>query len=254
MLEIRPQEIHLWIVQEKDVAPDLYDQYLPLLSEREMLRYHRLQQASDKKQFVLTQILARVVLAKYLDNEKPADIKFERGPFGKPYLPGAGQPQFNLTNSHGMMVLAITCNREIGIDVEYVNRDAACLKLARRYFTQAEAATFENLADETLKQHFFDYWTLKEAWLKAFGTGLRTPLNRFSLALGKEDVQVAFSPELQEKPQDWSFWQFDVNAGFRLSLSVRDAPGTPYTFSVQEGVPLQEFTECILQHKRGLIC
>jgi len=181
--------------------------------------------------------------------DDPGAIRFERNPYGKPYLPGNNPPQFNLTNSNGLVALAVTTDREVGIDVEYVKRKAACLQLARRYFTPEEAVTFEDLEENELRDRFFDFWTLKEAWLKAYGTGLRTPLDTFGFTI-TDSIEISFTDRLQESPQDWSFWQFDVDENYRLSLCLGEAPGNDYVVTAREGIPLEEFKTRTLQQRR----
>ena len=250
MLKTGSNSIQLWLVHESKITDQsLLDQYHGLLSERELKRYERLRLASDKKQFLITQVLARSVLAELTGINNPGAIRFERNSHGKPYLPGQDQPQFNLTNSNGLIALAVAVKAEIGIDVEYLHRKAACLQLARRYFTKGEAETFEGLDESALRDRFFDYWTLKEAWLKAFGTGLRTPLNYFGFTLS-DKVEICFTSKIQSLPQEWAFWQFDLLGDYRLSVCLNDAPDREYQITAQEGVPLKGFRSVSLQQRR----
>lgn len=252
MPDISKQDIHLWLVRECDVNdPVLLETYLTLLSDRELARYERLRLSQDKKEFLLTQVLARTVLAQYLGIDDPGELKFERNPHGKPYLPGENKPQFNLTNSHGVVALAVTSGIEVGIDIEYLHRKVACLSLARRYFTPEEAASFEGLNEEAIRDRFFDFWTLKEAWLKAYGTGLKTPLNTFGFTIDAENITIAFTDRLDEKPDDWSFLQFDMEGDHRISVSVNDSPDTDYSVKFNCGIPLKGFNATHLEQRRG---
>jgi len=244
------KSIQLWLVHEREISDQsLLDQYLAFLGEREKARFERLKLPGDKKQFLITQVLARTVLAELLGMDDPGAIRFERNPYGKPYLSGNNPPQFNLTNSNGLVALAVTSDVEVGIDVEYVKRKAACLQLARRYFTSEEAVTFEDLEENDLRDRFFDFWTLKEAWLKAYGTGLRTPLDTFGFAI-TDTIEISFTDRLQESPQGWSFWQFDVDDDYRLSLCLREGAGNDYDVTAKEGIPLQGFKTKTLQQRR----
>jgi len=250
MLNICSKSIQLWLVHEKDIIDQhLLDHYHGLLDERELRRYDRLRLVRDKKQFLITQVLARTVLASLVGEHDPGAIRFERNPYGKPFLPNSNQPRFNLTNSNGLVVLAVTADVEVGIDVEYTMRKAACLQLARRYFAEDEAATFVELEEAALRDRFFDYWTLKEAWLKAYGTGLRTPLNHFGFTLS-EKVEISFTPNLRASPDEWTFWQFDIREAFRLSVCVNDEPDSDYTISAVEGIPGQGFSPIELVQRR----
>jgi 4'-phosphopantetheinyl transferase len=254
MPDISKQDIHLWLVRECEVNdPALLETYLTLLSDREIARYERLRLAQDKKEFLLTQVLARAVLADYLDIDNPGELQFERNPHGKPYLPGDNKPQFNLTNSNGVVALAVTAGIEVGVDIEYLHRKVACLNLARRYFTPEEAQSFEGLTEASIRDRFFDFWTLKEAWLKAYGTGLKTSLNTFGFTLGADNITITFTDQLDEKPDDWSFLQFDMEGGYRLSVSVNDSPNKDYKVTANTGIPLLGFSAISLELRRGKI-
>lgn len=57
------------------------------------------------------------VLSRYLGLE-PAEIELERGEHGKPALPGDPPPlEFNLSHSAGLVLIAVTAGRPVGVDV-----------------------------------------------------------------------------------------------------------------------------------------
>jgi 4'-phosphopantetheinyl transferase len=126
--------------------------YFPLHSER-YLRAHG---------------ALRAILARYTE----AELKFAALEHGKPYLPGAPQLKFNLSHSHGMALVGVALDVEIGVDVEQVRDLPDHQTLAERFFPPGEAAAHAAIPLPGRGRDFFRRWTRIEAVLKARGVGL----------------------------------------------------------------------------------
>jgi hypothetical protein len=53
---------------------------------------------------------------------------------------GAPALRFNVSHSHRAALIAVTHDREIGVDVERIRDEAADIEIARRYFSPHEVA------------------------------------------------------------------------------------------------------------------
>ena len=109
----------------------------------------------------------------------PASLVFAMGAQGKPALPGT--LDFNVSHTDRWLYVAVTRGRSLGVDVEG-GRVLDVAELAPNVFTPQERAELATHADRELA--FLRGWTRKEAYLKARGTGLSTPLEEFSVSLG----------------------------------------------------------------------
>ena len=145
------------------------------LSEEERARAARFVRPQDQIRFTLAHGGLRVVLARYLGIE-PAGVRFLAGPTGKPALldqqGGSHGVHFNLSHSHGRMLVAIAKGQDVGIDLELVRGNLQPLKLAERFYTQTEYETIKSLPAADHAFHFYRLWVAKEAWLKAQGAGI----------------------------------------------------------------------------------
>src|SRR5258708_7381983 len=143
-----------------------------LLSQDELNRASRFHFEKDRTAFILARGFLRTMLGRYLDGE---EVHFVYGSYGKPALDRAG-PSFNLSHTNGLVMLGLTLENGIGVDVERIrpieNRDA----IAERYFSRSEYG--QVLSDEA----FFQCWTRKEAYIKAVGGGLSIPLRSINTA------------------------------------------------------------------------
>jgi 4'-phosphopantetheinyl transferase len=145
------------------------------LSEEEHARAARFVRHQDQIGFVLAHGGLRFVLAQYLEIE-PAALRFGAGPTGKPaLLDGQGGfhvLRFNLSHSHGRMLIAVALGRDVGIDLEQIHGKVEALKLAERFYTQAEFDSIETRPASDQACHFYRLWVAKEAFLKAQGAGI----------------------------------------------------------------------------------
>lgn len=122
----------------------------------------------------------------------PQDIRFGRGPFGKPYLKAdVDMPiQFNATHTKNEALYAFCCGAELGVDIEFTSRSVKHDQLARKKLTLEERQFYDSLSEEHRRKFILSLWTRKEAYGKARGVGIRYPLNAANL-IGTEGLNNA---------------------------------------------------------------
>lgn len=87
-----------------------------------------------------------------------------------------------------MIVCAVILHKDIGCDIESRSRTTDFKSIASRYFSASEVKALLALPTTQQRARFFEYWTLKEAYVKATGQGLSVPLNAFSFNTGRSEV------------------------------------------------------------------
>jgi 4'-phosphopantetheinyl transferase len=155
-----------------------------MLSPDERERAARFVFERDRRRYVVARGALRTVLAGYLD-VAPDELELTYGARGKPSLRAPLRSdwlRFNLAHSGELAMFAITCGRELGIDVEWVRPVEEALAIAEYYFCPAERATLTAAVGAARLATFFTYWTRKEAILKATGEGLGLPLDCVDVA------------------------------------------------------------------------
>ena len=86
---------------------------------------------------------------------------------------------FNLSHSGEYAVLAVS-DRPVGIDIEHKKKNY--LAVAKRCFCENEYTDIISAGErEEQEKCFLVYWTMKEAFIKHSGEGLRIPLNSFRI-------------------------------------------------------------------------
>ena len=124
---------------------------------------------------------------------------------------------FNLAHTSGVVAMAVCRHERVGVDVEKLG--SAPLAVADRFFSAAEAAQLRSLPPDAQPRRFMRLWTLKEAYLKAVGTGLAGGLGRMSFLF---DAGESFRFERVDDTDAsrWQFRQFDIGAEHVLALAV----------------------------------
>ncbi|MDO9001889.1 MAG: 4'-phosphopantetheinyl transferase superfamily protein [Aquabacterium sp.] len=103
-----------------------------------------------------------------------------------------------------------------------MSRRLTVAPLADHYFANAEKGNLQSLPLSQQPFRFFEYWTLKEAYIKARGMGLSIPLDRFSFDVtqaGRIDLHV--DPCLEDDAERWMFWQWSLDQDYLLALCAQ---------------------------------
>jgi 4'-phosphopantetheinyl transferase len=200
--------VHVWLVAVEQMAPSV-ERLATLLAADERHRAARFHFARDRQQYVVARGLLRVLLGSYL-GQPPARLEFAYSPHGKPALvdaggaTGASPLRFNLSHAPGRVLYAITSRRAIGVDIEELRDLPDAEQIAERCFSRRERAALRAMPAHAKTAAFFACWTRKEAYLKAIGTGLATPLDGFAVSLAPgEPARVV---EVRGSPQEAARW------------------------------------------------
>jgi 4'-phosphopantetheinyl transferase len=174
--------VHVWrvFIPEAPIA-DL----ALTLSVDERARAARFAYEKDRNQFIAIRGWLRILLGTYL-HRPPAEIRFQYGAQGKPLLADSEKDpdlHFNVSHSAALGALAFCRGREIGVDVELMERRFDILDLARSCFSSGEQESLLNCPEDENLERFFQLWTSKEAYIKALGGGLSIPLQDFSVGV-----------------------------------------------------------------------
>jgi 4'-phosphopantetheinyl transferase len=166
------------------IRTDLPDEVLAgletLLDEAERQRAGALLAASHRRRYVAAHGAARVIIGSHL-GAPPAQLRWRRGPHGKPELAGPWTGvQVSLSHSGGLAALALTSRRRVGVDVQRRPAGVDVTRVSQRFYPPAEAR-FVMAASGPAGQvsRFTRLWTRKEACVKVTGgrllPGLRLP-------------------------------------------------------------------------------
>lgn len=222
LLRLADDVVHVWAAP-LDPPAHAVRRHAALLAPDEHARADRFRFERDRRRFTVARGVLRALLGRYLGTD-PRGVAFRYESHGKPALdgePAAHGIRFNVSHSGEMALYALARGRELGVDVEEVRRMEDGLKIAERFFSEAEVAAFRALPDGIRDDAFFNCWTRKEAYIKAVGEGLSFPLHAFDVSLAPGEPARLLASRDPRQAERWSLRGLpDPAPGYRAAVVV----------------------------------
>ncbi|WP_329490264.1 4'-phosphopantetheinyl transferase superfamily protein [Kitasatospora sp. NBC_01246] len=149
------------------------------------------------------------------------------GPTGRPYLRGCDRVDISLSQADGLLLLGITTRGLIGVDAEPAERPMHQGGLSRQVCTAYELITLAAQAEEERNPALVRLWTLKEAYRKATGQGMRFDFTEFGFGPDGRPVPVRRPDGSTGTGEEWGFHTFELDSGYRVGVAVYDAGPDP---------------------------
>ncbi len=205
-MKLADRQIALWlqpIDEQESGSPE------KILSKRELERYNRTNSEKKRAELYSSRLLLRKILKHYFPQAADqATITTDK--MGRPFwqLRGRNIPlYFSLSHTTGLAACAICHNPGIGCDIEAIRPRKNMEELAKKVFGKKEMCQYQTKRQEGRCHFFYQSWTLKEAYLKARGIGLRSPLTELDFShriSASQFTSVIFSEKNDAK--SWSFF------------------------------------------------
>jgi 4'-phosphopantetheinyl transferase len=246
-MKLSPGKLCLWFTFLNEIEDGkLLTEYRALLPADEVERLERYRFDTHKKRYLAGRALLRTILSHYT-GMNPASIRLAREGHGRPYLPQTGKhpsPQFSLSYTDGLVAVALVAEGLVGLDVENISAPIDCLEIAAAYFSPTEYHELAQLPGSLMKKRFFEFWTLKEAYLKARGLGLNLPLEEVSFTFPEkisEPIQSASTARQEDR--NWQLRLLNPSDLYQAALCVRQDASAPFKLCITKSIPLVSESE-----------
>lgn len=137
------------------------------------------------------------------------------GAHGKPFLPHVPYIRSNISYSAGRALVAISGERDIGVDIEKVRPIGDALDVAELYYTAREREQMGACPVAEIDRAFLTVWVRKEACSKAISKGLAIAPSSFECGTGCGQRRVYIDGEVVESDV------IDPKGGFLVSWALR---------------------------------
>lgn len=149
------------------------------LTPSELARSQRYRQDDDRNKFIICRSILKYTIAKETGMGL-SQINFKETVDRKPYLPD-NQLYFNIAHSGNYALIAIGV-QDLGVDVELVNNSFYFDDIVPTVFNSTEIDQINTSDNKSYT--FFQFWTRKEAVVKAIGKGIDDNLCKISVTDG----------------------------------------------------------------------
>lgn len=169
--------------------------------QKRILRYRRWQDAQSS---LIGRVLLNTAIKKIDKNYCYQELLYTD--YNKPFFE-SGYIKFNISHSGTLVICAATETTDIGIDIELLNE--IDIWSFRQQMTETE---WKNIVfSDNIKNSFYNYWTQKEAVIKAHGQGLSLPLKSFEIIQNRAIVNN----------EEFFLKEIKVNSDYKCHLSVQ---------------------------------
>ncbi|MBK6395887.1 MAG: 4'-phosphopantetheinyl transferase superfamily protein [Betaproteobacteria bacterium] len=196
------------------------------LSPEEVARAGRFGTDALRQRYVVGRAALRWTLAQRLGID-PAAVAIRRGERGRPMLDEGRAPDFNVTHTLGVALIAHLDRPgwRVGVDIEGVDRTLSHDALARKFLTDRERSAIAMLDDDARRRAFLRLWTCKEAMSKATGDGLSAPFREIGIDT-TAGLVVTEGPE-PYAPHRWALHPVPVSDDLYATVALWSATPPP---------------------------
>lgn len=189
------------------------------LTEADRAEFSHIKHAGMRARGLATRSLLRKALSEFVGGSVHwREWTFTRDGYGRPML-GPGLPQLSFSCSHTVSVslIAISSGGEVGVDVE----SCQCgydEELVSGFLSARERRQLRCLPDGLRPEAFARLWTLKEAYLKAFGGRLSEEIGsvEFDVIADSAIIVPAFGTDSGLKLAAWQI----ASSGGHISAAL----------------------------------
>ncbi|MDQ3171172.1 MAG: 4'-phosphopantetheinyl transferase superfamily protein [Acidobacteriota bacterium] len=229
--------VDVFVASVRAFGARLEDAALPL-SDLERARAARFHHLSDRWEFVLGRLMARSLLAARTGVPARA-FHFIENAHGRPEIaaPALDSPlRFNLSHSGGIVACVLGEAMQIGVDVERLDRQPVDARVIARYCSDPERESLEAMAETLRHERFLSLWTLKEAYVKARGTGLTLPLRSISFTMGHDGPEEVSFNGIDDETR-WMFAHTRLEPRHLLAVAAEREPGQEIALRLRTFAP-----------------
>jgi 4'-phosphopantetheinyl transferase len=200
---LRKREVHIFFLKEEDrLSENDFTCFYALLTPE----FQKVISGYKHRESAQASLLGKIVLlyafSKLYPHLSLSDI--QTGNKERPYIDG--NIDFNISHSGAYVIVALTQDARVGVDVEKQRK--VDHNLFRKYFNDSEWMYIQKAGDATAA--FFELWTIKESAIKCDGRGVEI--------LGKTHMDFMDSETISCAGNVYAYKSIQLEAGYACSV------------------------------------
>jgi len=201
---LKENDLHIWQVSLTPESAMLKICNSFLTSEdKEKVKWFKFEE--DRNNYIISKGILRLLLVDYLKSNN-SDLVISRQKKGKPFAENDRSLFFNMSDSGKVCVYVFTRVSEVGIDIEQKRLLHDLDELIQRNLTNKEQNFLSKNPSEKAK-NFFRFWTIKEAYLKAIGEGMRLTPDNLEFSIENGNIKLMNQQGIPEQ-ENWIIKEF----------------------------------------------
>lgn len=219
--DLSTRNVHVWTLRT-NASSNVIARFEKVLAPDERSRAAQFHVSRPRESFILTRAVLRHLLGRYLGLH-PGNICLHYGMNGKPLLSHKSELMFNVSHSGEIAAIALTQGCDVGIDLEQFRPLPDLKEIAAHSFCNEEATEIDSLPACDRQHAFFSCWTRKEAYVKAIGVGLSTPLSAFRVTVRpNEPAKLLFLDKAKNASESWTLHDLALGPDYVGTVTYRD--------------------------------
>ncbi|MFE9253839.1 4'-phosphopantetheinyl transferase family protein [Streptomyces sp. NPDC006879] len=215
-----------WLPRDLDAALEAEhgaSQLADDLGPEALRRVRRMAHPANRSRYVASRLFLKSAASAVLGT-LPRELELAHKPGGRPHLRGIDQLDVSLSHTDQLLVVGLTRFGRIGVDTEYVDRRMLGLGTERQACTPYELDALAEVPEEQRNRELVRLWTLKEAYSKAIGQGLRFRFTEFGFGPRDQRLRMLRPDGTPGTGWEWTFHSWLLEDSYTVSAAVYD-PG-----------------------------
>ncbi len=200
------------------------EQLYSFLSNDEKERADKLSVELKKIQFIISRSILRKIISNSTDKHHD-EIKFFYSEHGKPFIKDKHNDkaiEFNVSHSEECILIAVTLDNRVGVDVEKINEKIDYKSLSTRFFSKKENEYLRSLKENKKLNAFYSIWARKEAFIKATGIGIGFGLDKFSVCSNNKFTPKIDIQHKEALEENWFSFELMNIEQYKTALSTNN--------------------------------
>jgi 4'-phosphopantetheinyl transferase len=204
------------------VPDDLEDPALERMLGPDWTRFQAMRHRQVKARFAASRLLVKQVAGQAIQ-APPETVELAYKPGGRPYVRGCDQIDISLSHTEDLLLVGTTRRGWIGVDAELSDRMMLTPGIERQVCTPYERTMIAQVPEPERNQEMVRLWTLKEAYSKAIGQGMRFRFNEFGFGPAGQPLQVLRPDGTPGTGDEWELGSCRVDDLYTVSWALYDA-------------------------------